>query len=78
MKKPCFIAKENMLSVSGVSKQLLCWFPYCLKVIIIIVQIIYFLVLWDHRLILSQFENRVPLKPVLGGVGSVAPLNYCS
>ena len=20
-----------------------------------------------------QFENRVPLKPVLGGVGSVAP-----
>ena len=29
-------------------------------------------------LILSQFENRVPLKPVLGGVGSVAPLHYCT
>ena len=28
-------------------------------------------------LILSQFENRVPLNPVLG-VGSVAPLHYCS
>ena len=29
-------------------------------------------------LILSQFEKRVPLKPVLGGVGSVASLHYCS
>ena len=29
-------------------------------------------------LILNLFENRVPLKPVLGGVGSVAPLHYCS
>ena len=28
--------------------------------------------------ILSQFENRVPLKPVLGDVGSVAPLHYCT
>ena len=27
-------------------------------------------------LILSQFENRVPLKPVQGGVGSVT-LHYC-
>ena len=25
-----------------------------------------------------QFENRVPLKPVLVDVGSVAPLNYCT
>ena len=25
---------------------------------------------------MSQFENRVPLKPVLGGVGSVAFLHY--
>ena len=32
-----------------------------------------FFVLWDHWLILSQFENKVPLKPVLGDVGSVAP-----
>ena len=29
-------------------------------------------------LILSQFGNRVPLKPVLGGMGSVAPLHYCT
>ena len=29
-------------------------------------------------LILSQFENRFPLKPVLGGVGSVALLHYCT
>ena len=29
-------------------------------------------------LILSQFENRVPLKPVLGEVGSVAPFHYCT
>ena len=29
-------------------------------------------------LILSQFENRVPLKPVLGGVASIAPLPYCT
>ena len=38
-------------------------------------------------LILSQFENRVPPRPLLGGggggggeggcVGSVAPLQYC-
>ena len=27
---------------------------------------------------LSQFENSVPLKPVLGGVGSVAPLHFCT
>ena len=27
-------------------------------------------------LILSQFENRLPLKPVLRDVGSVAPLHY--
>ena len=27
--------------------------------------------------ILSQLENRAPLKPVLGGVGGVAPLHYC-
>ena len=29
-------------------------------------------------LVLSQFENRVPLKPVLGGMGSVAPLHNCT
>ena len=29
-------------------------------------------------LIPSQFENRVPLKLVLGGVGSGAPLHYCT
>ena len=29
-------------------------------------------------LILSQFENRGPLKPVLGGVGSVSSLHYCT
>ena len=29
---------------------------------------------WIIGLILSQLENRVPLKPVLGGVDSVAPL----
>ena len=29
-------------------------------------------------LILIQFENRVPLKSVLRGVGSLAPLYYCS
>ena len=35
-----------------------------------------FLVLCDFFwLILSQFENRVPLKPVLGCVGSVALLH---
>ena len=28
--------------------------------------------------ILIQLEKRVPLKPVLGGVGSVAPLHYCT
>ena len=28
--------------------------------------------------ILNQFEKRVPLKPVLGGLGSVAPLYYCT
>ena len=26
----------------------------------------------------SQCENRVPLKPLLGGMGSVAPLHYCT
>ena len=38
-------------------------------------------IFWSFRiigLILSQFGNRVPLKPVLGGVGSVAPLHYCT
>ena len=30
------------------------------------------------ELILSQFENRVPLKPELEGVGNVAPLHYCT
>ena len=29
-------------------------------------------------LILSQFENRVPLNPVLGSMGSGAPLHYCT
>ena len=29
-------------------------------------------------IILSQFENRVPLKPMLGGAGSVAPLHWCT
>ena len=28
--------------------------------------------------ILSQFEKRVSLKPVLGSVGSVAPSHYCT
>ena len=28
-------------------------------------------------LILSQFENRVLLKPVLEGLGNVAALHYC-
>ena len=37
-----------------------------------------FLVFCDFWLILSQFENRVPLKPVLGGVGSVALLHDCT
>ena len=27
-------------------------------------------------LVLGQFENRVLMKPVLGDVGSVAPLHY--
>ena len=39
---------------------------------------IFWSVLGIIGLILSQFENRVPLKPVLGGVGSVAPLHYCT
>ena len=30
------------------------------------------------RIILSQFENRAPLKPVLGGMGSVETLHYCT
>ena len=34
--------------------------------------------LWGHGLILSQFENRLLLNPVLGGMGSVAPLHYCT
>ena len=42
--------------------------------LLIIVQIIYFLV----GLILSQFVNGAPLKPVLWGVGSVATLHYCT
>ena len=29
-------------------------------------------------LILSLLENRIPLKPELGGVGSVASLHYCT
>ena len=29
-------------------------------------------------LILGQFKNRVPLKPVLGSVVSVAPVHYCT
>ena len=29
-------------------------------------------------LILSQFENRVPLKPVLWGIGGIAPLIFVS
>ena len=29
-------------------------------------------------LILSQFENSVSLKPMLGGMGCVAPLYYCT
>ena len=33
---------------------------------------------WIIGFILNQFVNRVPLKPVLGGVGSVAPLHYCT
>ena len=33
------------------------------------VQIIYFLVLLDHCLILSQFKNRILQKPVHGGWG---------
>ena len=30
------------------------------------------------RFIRSQFENKVPLQPVLVDVGSVAPLHYCT
>ena len=30
---------------------------------------------WIIGLILSQFENRIPLKPVLEGMGSIAPLH---
>ena len=44
------------------------FFPYN-----IIVPTIYFLVLWDHNLILNQFEKSISLKPVLGVVSSVAP-----
>ena len=33
---------------------------------------------WIIGLILSQFENRVPLKPALGGVSSVALLHNCT
>ena len=29
-------------------------------------------------LILSHSENRIPLKPLLRGVDSVAPLHYCT
>ena len=29
-------------------------------------------------LILNQFENKAPLKPVLGVVGRVALLHYCT
>ena len=36
---------------------------------------LYFLVLRDHLVCLSYIENRVPLKPVLGGVASVAHFN---
>ena len=35
-------------------------------------------IFWSFGLILSQFENRVPLKQLLGGVGSVAWLNCCT
>ena len=28
---------------------------------------------WSFGIILSQFKNRVPLKPMLGCMGSVAP-----
>ena len=33
----------------------------------------YFLVFRDQFLLFGDFENRIPLKPVLGGVDSVAP-----
>ena len=45
---------------------------------IIIVQIIYFLDFWIIWLSLSQFENRVLLKPVLVGMGSVALFQNCT
>ena len=35
-------------------------------------------IFWCFGIILSQFENRVSLKPVLGGVCSVVPLYYCA
>ena len=40
---------------------------------IIIVQVIFYL-LWDHLAHPCYFENRIPLKPALGGVCSLA--NY--
>ena len=35
--------------------------------------VLYFLVFRDHLMWFVVFENWIPLKPVLGGVGSVAP-----
>ena len=45
---------------------------------IIIVQIIFSVPLGSYGLILLHFKNRVPLKSVLGGAGSVALLHYCT
>ena len=35
-------------------------------------------IFWSFGLIPSPSENKVPLKPVLVDVGSVAPLHYCT
>ena len=43
---------------------------------IILMQIIHFWSFGITGLILSQFENRVPLKPVLWGLGGIAPLIF--
>ena len=45
------------------------------------IYLLYLYIFWSFGiigLILSQFGNRIPRKPVLGGVGSVASLHYCT
>ena len=38
--------------------------------------IIYLLVFWDQLMYLGHFENRRPIKPVLGDVTHATVLNY--